>query len=68
MSLCASHWKPTGECDCPFTGLCCECSQPCKDHDLVGNATEQDGLGSWPKFWCSNCINTHLEEDARSNA
>lgn len=41
-------------CDCPIEGTCCECGTPCTDHDLVGD---------W--YWCSNCIDRHLEADHR---
>jgi hypothetical protein len=42
-------------------GPCCECGKPCTEDDMIGNAMESDGLGSWPKLWCGDCINKAFE-------
>lgn len=44
-------------------GKCCECGTGCTERDLIGNGMIQDGLGEWPRLWCSNCIDRHLNED-----
>ena len=58
-----SHYNVEGKCNCPITGTCGECGADYTDHDLIGHGTEQDGLGSWPKFWCNICINKHWGMD-----
>ena len=50
------------------TGKCYECNAACTDKDLVGyGSTEQDGLGNFPKYWCSKCIDRHFEMDRLVN-
>lgn len=48
-------------------GPCCECGADCTERDLVGNGMESDGLGTWPKLWCDNCINKHLDQDYKGD-